>query len=208
MPKVAAAAPPVTKERVLVEAAKMFSERGYAASTTRELARRLGIQPASLYHHIATKEQLLQELCLQSARQIDGAVRAAVARHERPVERLEAAARAHLETTLADLDLHTTALVETRALSPKARKPLEKARSDYEHLIRQLIGDAQGGGYVRAEIDPKWLSLSLLNLLNWSIFWYQPGVGIAAPELTEILLGIYLRGALVDRRATARTRCS
>jgi TetR/AcrR family transcriptional regulator, cholesterol catabolism regulator len=53
-----------TAERVLSEAARLFREQGYAAATTRELARRLGINKASLYYHVAKKEDLLYQICM------------------------------------------------------------------------------------------------------------------------------------------------
>jgi AcrR family transcriptional regulator len=50
-------------ERVLDAAARLFSFKGYHATTTRELATLLEIQQASLYHHMASKEDLLYRIC-------------------------------------------------------------------------------------------------------------------------------------------------
>src|ERR1700752_4646273 len=52
-----------TPERVLDTAAALFWEKGYAATTTREIAAAVGIQQASLYYHVASKEGLLYQLC-------------------------------------------------------------------------------------------------------------------------------------------------
>ena len=45
-----------TKDKILITAAKMFSERGYDKVTTREIAKSIGINSASIYHHFASKE--------------------------------------------------------------------------------------------------------------------------------------------------------
>jgi AcrR family transcriptional regulator len=54
-----------TSVRILDAAADLFCERGFYAATTRELATRLNIQPASLYHHVSNKEELLHRICRQ-----------------------------------------------------------------------------------------------------------------------------------------------
>ncbi|WCO67594.1 TetR/AcrR family transcriptional regulator [Iamia majanohamensis] len=51
--------PPLTRERVLGAAVALADEEGIGAVTMRALARRLGVEAMSLYHHVAGKEQIL-----------------------------------------------------------------------------------------------------------------------------------------------------
>ena len=51
-----------TKDSILETAAKFFSERGYDRVTTREIANDVGINPASLYYHFTSKEEILRSL--------------------------------------------------------------------------------------------------------------------------------------------------
>jgi AcrR family transcriptional regulator len=51
-----------TKEKILKTAAKMFSERGYDKVTTREIAKAVGINSASIYYHFPSKEDILKNL--------------------------------------------------------------------------------------------------------------------------------------------------
>ena len=54
-----------TSARSLDAAADLFCEKGFYAATTRELATRLNIHQASLYHHVSNKEELLHRICRQ-----------------------------------------------------------------------------------------------------------------------------------------------
>jgi AcrR family transcriptional regulator len=51
-----------TKERILKSAARLFSEKGYDKVTTREIAKDVGINPATLYYHFTSKEDVLKSL--------------------------------------------------------------------------------------------------------------------------------------------------
>ena len=52
-----------TADRIVDEAADLFCAKGFWAASTRELAARLNIHQASLYHHISNKEELLHRIC-------------------------------------------------------------------------------------------------------------------------------------------------
>jgi len=57
----------LTKEKIYIEAARLFQEKGYAAASMRDLAERLQLRPSSLYSHIRSKEDLLEKICFDNA---------------------------------------------------------------------------------------------------------------------------------------------
>jgi TetR/AcrR family transcriptional regulator, cholesterol catabolism regulator len=183
-----------TADRLLQTAATLFREKGYNATTTRELSERLGIQKGSLYHHVRGKEDLLVAISLESLRWITAAV--APARFEaEPANRLEAMIAAHVEAALDNRDMHTTMLVELRALSPDRRAQVLEQRDAYEQLIKDVISEEQEAGRLRFDIDAKHLTLALLNLLNWTIFWYDPDGPDTPVEIAAMLSSVFLGGA-------------
>ena len=184
----------LVRDRLLVEAASMFRYKGYGHTTTRELAERVGLQKASLYHHMVTKESLLFDICTSALKRIGDSVEEAVKDQTEPAVRLRTAVMAHVRSALQDADMHATMLIEMRSLSPQHYEIVHGARSQYEEMVRGFVQEAQGARELRRDVESKWMTLSLLNLLNWTIFWYHSGAGVTPEELGEILFDIYLNG--------------
>jgi AcrR family transcriptional regulator len=183
-----------TADRLLRVAAELFRQQGYAATTTRQLSDRLGIQKASLYHHIRGKEDLLFQISMESLRRISEVVRDA-ADTATPVDRLRAMIIAHVLSVLRDQDLHTTMLVDLRSLSPARQTEVRQRRDEYEWFLVDAVRAEQEAGLLRDDYDAHNLTLALLNLLNWTIFWYNPGGKQSARQIAEMLATTFLDGA-------------
>jgi AcrR family transcriptional regulator len=192
-----------TRARLLATAARLFRRSGYAGATTRELASELGIQSASLYYHIGSKEDLLYDLSVASLTHIRAEVATAMADQPTALARLQALIGAHVSTALADQDQHAAMLMELRSLGAERRAEVLALRDAYEQMVRDAIGDAQREAALRQDISTKDLGLALLNLLNWSIFWYQPDGDLTPERLARLLSTLFLEGAL-PRRVSAR----
>lgn len=180
---------------VLKAAAALFRTLGYETATTRELARRLGMRSASLYYHIGKKEDLLYGICVDSLERIRAVVDATTRAEPDPLERVRVLIRTHLATALADSDKHLTMLSELKSLSPRRRAKVVELRDAYEEVVRRVISQAQVAGALRTELRPKHLTFAVLNLLNWSIFWYRPGGGLGVDRLGEFLADLFINGA-------------
>lgn len=154
---------------VLEAAARLFAQRGYAATSMRDIAQAASMLPGSLYYHFAAKEDLLAAVYESGVHDIVAAVREAVARRAEPWDRLEAACVAHLETVLRRSD---TAQVLIRVLPeqvPAAAARLRQLRVEYEDVFRELVAALP----LAAGADRRTFRLMLLGALNWTRFWYR-----------------------------------
>jgi AcrR family transcriptional regulator len=184
-----------TSERMLRSAAALFSKKGYAATSVREIASLLRIQKASLYYHIAGKEDLLYAICSGSLEQIRRDVEAAIQPLEDPLERTRALVRAHIESMLRDQDQHTVTLSEMRALSDERLAQVISLRDAYEDLVRSVLEQAQGTGVLRPDITVKYLCLHLLGMMNRVEVWYRPDGPLSPGQLGDLLAIVFLTGA-------------
>lgn len=189
-----------TAARIITVAAALFREKGFTATSTRELSDRLGIQNSSLYHHIRSKDDLLYAISMESVKHMVETIEAVIADSgyatANSAERLQRLITAHLTAAITDRDMHATMLSDMRALSPERRAEVVAARANYERMVRAVISEAQESGELDSETPSRYLTLALLNLLNWTIFWYDPEGELQVPELANILSNVYLRGVL------------
>jgi AcrR family transcriptional regulator len=184
-----------TARELLDAAAKLFWAKGYAATTTRELADAVGVQKASLYYYIDSKEDLLYDICVESLVDIKKSVTEAVAYQQDCSSRVRAMIRAHVMVMLREKEKHATMLTELDALTGDRRAEVVALRDDYDRLVRGVLEDAQRAGVLSKDMTAKELELCLMNLLNGTIFWYREDGGRAPDQLVELFERMFLGGA-------------
>ena len=162
---------------LLDAAATHFAERGYHAATIRDVAKAVDMTPGAIYFHLPTKQHLLVAVYEEGVRRILERVDRAVAERTDPIERLEAAVRAHLE---AILDASAYARVVIRVLPddvPEAAGDLIRLRDQHESRFRRLLEDVA----VPSGADRCLTRLMLLGALNWTSVWYRDRNGDLEP---------------------------
>jgi AcrR family transcriptional regulator len=155
---------------LLDAAARRFAERGYAATTMRDIAEGAQMLPGSLYYHFPSKEHLLVAVYEAGVRELDDAVAAATSRLTDPWARLEAACTAHLETILRDSDYAQVLIRVLPQDVPPVAERLTDLRSQYETRWHTLLAALP----LPPRTDRGAMRLMLLGALNWSRFWFSP----------------------------------
>lgn len=138
------------KEAIHAAAAELFAERGYSATTTREICQRAGITKPVLYYHFGNKAQLYEELVLDAYREYQRELRRVSHRghttRERLIETLHGilvfARRRHNEYRLA----------VRMAVAPEEESPaidfVEMSRAD-ERLFTTILREGARRGEVK-----------------------------------------------------------
>ena len=113
------------REELTRIAARLFAERGYQGTSLADLADALGMQKPSLYHHIASKEDLLWEVAWEGAEAFHAAS-TRVPADAPATERIRLALRAHLAVVAGQLDIATVFVREWRYLEGERRDALHR----------------------------------------------------------------------------------
>lgn len=194
---VPAVAPVPMADVILREAAILFQDKGYLGATTRELGVAVGIRGASVYYHFKTKEDILYAICLESLRRLTERVSPVDGDGLDPLQRLRRLIETHVVNILDDRHMHATMLTEVRYLSPERRREVTQKRDEYEAIMCTAIAAAQEAGEIRSDVTARRLTLSLLSLLNWTIFWYRADGELSVEQMATMLADVFLDGAVV-----------
>jgi AcrR family transcriptional regulator len=186
-----------TRELILATAARLFRERGYAQTTTRELADAVGIRGPSLYYHFETKQDLLFGICRESVSRLTGAFDSLPPGGDAET-RLRSLIRLYVSTIIADRDLHATAYIELRSLTGERRATIVEGFDRYLARIEEVIASAQSEGSLSRDLPARELTVSLTNLLMGTLLWLPhrwSGRPPTPEELTALFTSVFFDGA-------------
>jgi AcrR family transcriptional regulator len=184
-----------TRAHIMSAAAKLFSQHGYTATSVRDLAHAVQMEPASLYNHFAGKEDILYALAMRCA---DDFLQTITPIFESPLEtrvKLEAMIVSHAEVLCRNLDSAAIFLREWQHLGPERKQAYAALRAQYEEMFRAVI--AQGmAQHLLLDTDPKFATLTVLSALNFMPQWYKPTGEKTPTELGALLARIVLQGLM------------
>ncbi len=183
---------PEAARKLLVAAVEAFAERGYHATTTRDIAGRAGMSPAALYIHYKTKEELLHRI---SRIGHDKALKILQAAAEGPgtaAERLDGAVRSFVRW---HAERHTTARVvqyELDALSEEHRTEIVELRRRSDAAVRRILNDGVKAGEFDVP-DVPGTTLAVLSLCIDVARWFNAQGRRTPDEVGELYADLVLR---------------
>ncbi len=177
-----------TRERLLELSAQLFRERGFHATSMRDIARAAHMQPASIYHHFPGKESILHELMRGFLMELLHSAANASDQAADAIGRLAAFMRTHirLHATRAMVALVTDS--ELRALKDPARREVVMLRDRYEQLLQDILRQGVQEGLMHVP-DVKIASYQLLALGTGVVFWWRPDGRLSLEEIVEQHVG-------------------
>ncbi|PTX18762.1 TetR family transcriptional regulator [Pontibacter mucosus] len=181
------------KEQIEKTATALFKRKGYTATSMRDLANALGIEAASIYSHIRSKEEILQRVCFKMADEFFDALDAAESMAGPATVRLQRAIAAHVQVLTQNTEASAVFLHEWRHLSEPLHSNFLALRDKYEARFREIIRE----GIQRGEFsvpDEKFAVLTILSALNWIHTWYKPEGKMTPTEIAENLSEMLLNG--------------
>lgn len=188
-----------TSRRQAIEdvASDLFRERGYAATSIRDIARALSVQGASLYAHVTSKEDVLWAIVERAASRFEQAADRAEAEAESrrpgdPAEAIAALVRAHVAVITADVDEAGVFVNEWRSLGEERRAAVLERRDAYQRRFRRHIERGIAGGDF-AMTDPSIAASTILSALNGIAAWYDPEGRLPAGRIADHLVDLVLR---------------
>jgi AcrR family transcriptional regulator len=196
--------PGYDQQSVLEIAVAAFNEFGYDATSMGMLASRLALSKSAIYHHFASKEELLEVALDVALTGLEEILTHEQARSGPAADRLDFILRGAVDVLVTRqpyvtllLRLHGNTVVERNALA---------RRREFSQAVAALLLAARDEGSVRSDIDPAVVARLLFGMINSIVEWYRPTGPENAAKLADDVLTIALEGLKVPAGSYLATR--
>jgi AcrR family transcriptional regulator len=187
---------PISRRDELLElAATMFAERGLRATTVRDIADRAGILSGSLYHHFASKEEMVDEVLQDFLDWLFARYQHIIDTEPNPLERLKGLFMASFD---AIEHRHAQVVIyqdEAKRLLPQPRFAyLEDLNRQQRQMWVDVLQQGIKEGHFRPDLDVDLVYRFIRDTTLVSVRWYQPGGPLTAEQVGRQYLSIVLGG--------------
>jgi AcrR family transcriptional regulator len=186
--------------RVQQAGVTLFSRKGFAATGIRELGAEAGINSATLYHYVGSKELLLASIIRSCLEAMTDAGERALKRSADPTVQLAGLVAAHVGFTAVNRLTARVAEYEMRGLEGLNRDEMQAMRDNYEAFFGHVL--ERGGRMGVFEVGDLALSrLAVLEMCTGVAHWYRPGGRLTLPEIQDYFVRAAFRLFSADHAA-------
>jgi TetR/AcrR family transcriptional regulator, cholesterol catabolism regulator len=181
------------KDLILQKAAIMFREKGFAATSMRDLAESVGIEAASLYNHIRSKSEILEAICFDVANRFNANIEAIENSPQKSIAKVETLLRFHIQQMIENYEEVYVSDREWKHLEEPYLSNFQTQRRSYRKKFAAIIDDGIQKGEIR-KIDASTAVLIILHAVSGIESWHRSQAKINAAELEENMLTIMIDG--------------
>jgi AcrR family transcriptional regulator len=175
------------RERIISVAETLFNKQGFDGASMRDIAAAAKMQPASMYYHFGSKEELLWAVWEKGGVELLNRVNDAIAPVTDRWQRLETACVAHVSGLLDWRRANQALFVMPPWHYPESIKTRVIAlRDEYEAIFIKLIDDLP----LRSGMDRRYLRLTMVGALSWTLFWFKKERDDAPAVIAKQILSI------------------
>ncbi len=181
------------KETIIETAARLFRERGFSATSMRDLAEQVGVEAASLYNHISSKAELLQEICFKVANKFTNNIDALEATDSSAIKKIEAILRFHIQQMVNHYEEVYVSDREWKHLTEPYLSNMQTQRRAYRQRLALMIEEGIQKGEIK-KIDAPTAVLIMLHAISGIESWHRSTKKISGEILEENMVTILIGG--------------
>jgi len=181
------------KDFILLRASAMFREKGFSATSMRDLAEMVGIEAASLYNHIQSKSEILQEIIFRMANDCNVHLEELESSKLSSIKKIESLIRFHVQMMISKCDDYTVMINEWMHLSEPYLTNFNIQRHQYVVKMERIVAD----GFQQKEmkgISPYVAVLTILSSVRGLEFWHRSSQKITPKEIEDNMVNLLISG--------------
>jgi len=184
--------PGYDRDSMLEVVVAAFNERGYDATSLGVIAERLGLSKSAIYHHFASKEQMLEVALAQALDALEAVFAAPEATSGPVVDRIRYVVRGAV-LVLCERKPFVTLLLRLRGNTPIELEAMRRRR-EIDRKLRLLFEASRDEGTLRPDMDPRIAERLTFGMVNSIAEWYRPGGSITPEQLADSVLELVRTG--------------
>jgi TetR/AcrR family transcriptional regulator, cholesterol catabolism regulator len=181
------------KEVILEKAAHLFRKNGFNATSMRDLAENVGVEAASLYNHINSKAELLQEICFRIANRFTEHMEEVIASDQTAIAKIEAILRFHIRQMIHNFEEVYVSDREWKHLTDPYLSNFKSQRRTHRQRIASIIEDGIARNEIK-KIDAPTAVLILLHAVSGIESWHRSRQKISGELLEQNMVLILVEG--------------
>jgi len=186
----------MTRDEILLAAARIFQEKGYHAASMQDIAEAVELQKGSLYHHVESKQEILLALLDEALDMIVKRLQTIQSQNIDPDQKLRLAMESYLSFLAENRSIASVLLLEHRSLEPELKVLHIPRRDRVEKIWQEIITDGINQGCFQTA-QPGLTAKALLGVINWTITWYREDGPLSPSEIADHFTDLFYQGLLV-----------
>ena len=178
------------REELLRTAARLFVDKGFEATTTRDIADAVGMRSGSPFYHFRSKQDLLKAAMAEGLETGYRSLLSAIEGIDDPALRLRVLIRTHLGNLLEGECEAPLLLFESRSLDAAARAEIAAITDRYQKPWQETLDALAAAGQLNSAQPP--VRLLLFGMLNWTPQWYRADGGLSLDQMTDGVMTLLL----------------
>lgn len=179
---------------ILETGARIFAEKGYDATSMRDISNAAGVSKALLYHHFSSKDDIYARIAFNATQHLNSFVKSRIPEDGTAAEKL----RAFMVSAARFFSEHRSAWIAASNAfwsdPDQRRMDLRIARRrQFENMLRDIIREGVASGEFN-DLDPVSTGRLVLSGINWMHRWYDPEKALSAEEIVDQYADILLMG--------------
>ena len=185
----------MTRDDILEAAAQVFRKKGFHGASMADIADSVKLQKASLYHHVASKQEILLELLERALAMLSDEI-STVSQQDLPADqKLRLMIRTYLQALAEYPDLSAVLLFEHRSLDKKNHARHVPHRDRFEGLWRDVVNEGKHAKIFDCP-DAGLAVRALMGTMNWTLTWYRADGSLSITKIADEYADLFLYGLM------------
>lgn len=181
------------RDFIIQQASKLFKDKGYKASSMRELAAMVGVEAASLYNHILSKEDLLNAICMNVASRYTLHINDVENFEGSLINKIEKLLRFHVREMMDNYEEVYVTDHDWRSMDEPHLSEYREMRRDYRRRFAAIVQQAIDNKDIKV-VDANSAVMIFINAIGAVDQWHRIVHKVNRKDLEENIITILVEG--------------